>query len=247
MDKILTRVVLTTGDYFMVHSEEEKQSLLSMFPKAKVQKSPHPTYEVFNFKPFDAKRVKAKYELKGNIILFFGFVREYKGLRYLIEALPQVLTKIEATLLVVGEFWKDKEEYLRLIREKNVESAVVIVDQYIPNEEIGDYFSAADVVVQPYISATGSGVIQTAFGFNKPVIATRVGSLPEVVEDGRTGFLVPPRDPNSLAQAIVRFFRERRTEEFAKHIKDEHLRFSWTKMVETIESFCNINQIWSDS
>ncbi|MGM0425914.1 MAG: glycosyltransferase [Thermodesulfobacteriota bacterium] len=247
MDKTLTRAVLSTGDYFLVHSEGEKQGLLSMFPKAEVQKSPHPTYEVFNFKPFDAKRVKAKYRLKGNIILFFGFVREYKGLRYLIEALPQVLTKIEATLLVVGEFWKDKEKYLRLIREKDVEPAVVMVDQYIPNEEIGDYFSAADVVVQPYISATGSGVIQTAFGFNKPVIATKVGSLPEMVEDGRTGFLVPPRDPDGLAKAIVLFFREDRSEEFSNNIREDRHRFSWEEMVKTIESFTNVKCVRSNT
>ena len=240
VDKILTRMVLSTGDLFIVHSEEERRDLLTMFPEARIQKSPHPTYEVFNFKRFESKRVKEEYGLKGNIILFFGFVREYKGLRYLIEALPQVLSEIDVTLLVVGEFWRDKDKYLRLIKEKNVESAVVIVDKYVPNEEIGSYFSAADLVVQPYISATGSGVIQTAFGFNKPVIATKVGSLSEVVQDGKTGFLVPPRDPDGLASAILRFFREDKSEEFSNKIREESHRFSWEKMVGLIENF-NVN------
>ena len=240
IDKILTKVVLSTGDYFIVHSEGERRDLLTMFPGASVQKSPHPTYEVFNSKPFDSRRIKEKYGLQGNIILFFGFVREYKGLRYLIEALPQVLSEIDVTLLVVGEFWRDKDKYLRLIKEKNVESAVVIVDKYVPNEEIGSYFSAADLVVQPYISDTGSGVIQTAFGFNKPVIATKVGSLSEVVQDGKTGFLVPPRDPDGLASAILRFFREDKSEEFSNKIREESHRFSWEKMVGLIENF-NVN------
>jgi len=110
----------------------------------------------------------------------------------------------------------------------------------VPNEEIGSYFSAADLVVQPYISATGSGVIQTAFGFNKPVIATKVGSLSEVVQDGKTGFLVPPRDPDGLASAILRFFREDKSEEFSNKIREESHRFSWEKMVGLIENF-NVN------
>jgi len=234
-DRILTRMALSTGDFFIVHSKDERRRLLAMLPEASVRTSPHPTYEVFNFKPFDSKKAKEEYGLKGNVILFFGFVREYKGLRYLIEALPKVLSEIDVTLLVAGEFWKDKEEYLRLIREKRLESDMVMVDNYVPNEEIGRFFSAADLVVQPYLSATGSGVIQTAFGFNKPVIATTVGCLPEMVEDGKTGFLVPPRDPEGLARAIVRFFREDKSEEFSNHIKEERRRFSWDKMVENIE------------
>ncbi len=236
VDKILTRVVLRTGDFFIVHSEEDRRGLLTKFPEAKVKKSLHPTYEVFNFKHFDSETVRRKYGLKGKIILFFGFVREYKGLKYLIEALPQVLSKIEVTLLVVGEFWRDKDKYLRLIKNKNAESAVVVVDKYMPNEEIGSYFSAADLVVQPYISATGSGVIQTAFGFNKPVIATTVGSLPEVIEDGKTGYLVRPRDPDELAKAILRFFRDQKSEEFINNIIKEKHRFSWETMVAVIES-----------
>jgi len=147
---------------------------------------------------------------------------------------------MDVTLLVVGEFWRDKNEYVQLIREKHVESAVVIVDQYVPNEEIGYYFYAADLVVQPYISATGSGVIQTAFGFDKPVIATKVGCLPEIVEDGKTGFLVPPRDAEALAQAIVRFFREKKSEEFVLHVREERRRFCWENMVEAIESFSEV-------
>ena len=236
VDKILTRFVLKTGDFFIVHSAEDQQNLLSMIPGAEVRTTFHPTYEVFNFGPSDPDVVRKKHDLQGNVILFFGFVREYKGLRYLIEALPQVLSKIEVTLLVVGEFWGDKDKYLRLIKDKDVESAVVVVDKYVPNEEIRSYFSAADLVVQPYISATGSGVIQTAFGFDKPVIATKVGSLPEVIEDGKTGYLVPPRDPDELAQAILRFFREQKSEEFINNIKKEQHRFSWETMVAVIES-----------
>jgi glycosyltransferase involved in cell wall biosynthesis len=245
-DRLLTKLVLKTGDFFIVHSKEEKRRLLTMFPESTVRTSPHPTYEIFNCKPFDPKRVREEYGLEGNVVLFFGFIRKYKGLSYLIEALPQVLSEIGVTLLVVGEFWSDKDKYLRLIREKGVESAVILVDKYVPNEEIGRYFSAADLVVQPYISATGSGVIQAAFGFNKPVIATTVGSLPEMVEDGKTGFLVPPRDSDGLAKAIVHFFRDDKSKEFSRNIRQEHYRFSWEGMVKSIESFLGDNCDRSD-
>jgi glycosyltransferase involved in cell wall biosynthesis len=239
-DRVLSKTVLRTGDFFVVHSEEDRERLLRMFPDAMVKRSPHPTYKVFNFRTFAPEPIREKFGLKGNVILFFGFVREYKGLRYLIEAMPQVLLEVNVTLLVVGEFWKDKDQYLRLIKERNLESTVVVVDRYVPNEAVGSYFSAADLVVQPYLSATGSGVIQTAFGFNKPVVATQVGSLSEMVTDGKTGFLAPPRDPNGLAKAIVRFFREDKAEAFSKNIQMEQHRFSWERMVETIEGFADL-------
>jgi glycosyltransferase involved in cell wall biosynthesis len=170
-----------------------------------------------------------------NLILFFGFVRPYKGLKYLICALPEILRRVEATLLVVGEFWKDKEFYLRLIESLDLANRVIIVDEYIPNEAVQGYFRAADLVVQPYVSATGSGVIKTAFAFNKPVIATQVGSLPEIIEDGKTGYIVPPKAPQELAKAIVRFFQKRKGKIFSENIQRAKHKFSWNKIVECIE------------
>lgn len=238
VDRILTRLVLKTGDFFIVHSAEDQEGLLSMIPGAEVRKSFHPTYEVFNFGPSDPDAVRKRHGLKGKIILFFGFVREYKGLKYLIEALPRVLSKMKVTLLVVGEFWKDKDEYIRLIKDLKIENNIILVDEYVPNEEVGLYFSAADLVVQPYTSATGSGVIQTAFGFNKPVIATRVGCLREVIDHKKTGYLVPPRDSEAIANAVVSFYEEGKAEEFVvDNIIKEKEKFSWDRMVETIESF----------
>ncbi len=237
IDKILTRFALKKGDFFITHSKEDQENLLSMFPQANIKRSFHPTYEVFNFGNFDGDLIKRKYRIEGKVILFFGFVREYKGLKYLIRALPKVLSKIKVTLLVVGEFWKDKNDYTGLIKELEIENNVILVDEYVPNEEIGYFFSAADIIVQPYTSATGSGVIQTAFGFNKAVIATRVGCLPEVVDDEKTGYLVPARDSEAIANAVVSFYKEGKDEEFMNNIMKEKEKFSWDRMVETIESF----------
>ena len=235
INKFLTWGVLKNGDLFIVHSAVDKKNLLDMFPNAKVRRSFHPIYDVFNQGEFDGAKVKERFGIKGNVILFFGFVREYKGLKYLLQALPEVLSKVNVTLLVVGEFWKDKDEYISLINQLGIEEHIVLVDEYVPNEEIGEYFSAADLVVQPYISATGSGVIQTAFGFNKPVVATTVGSLPEVIEDGKTGYLVTPKAPHEIAQAVIRFFCEGDKQVFYENIEKEKYKFSWERIVNVIE------------
>ena len=170
------------------------------------------------------------------MLLFFGFVREYKGLMYLIEALPAIRKRLpDAKLLVVGDFFDDKQKYLRRIEELGVASMVVIYDGYIPDREVGTYFSAADLVVLPYESATQSGIVQIAYAFGKPVVVTSVGGLPEVVEDGRTGFVVPPKNAGALAEAVVRYFEQDKEREFSAAIKKEQDRFSWKRMVDAIE------------
>jgi glycosyltransferase involved in cell wall biosynthesis len=108
------------------------------------------------------------------------------------------------------------------------------VDEYIPNEAVGDYFIAADLVVQPYVSATGSGVVQMAYGFGRPVVATTVGSLSEIVEHGKTGFLVPPADPSAIADAVIHFFNNDCAEKFKNQIRGQKQRFSWDHLVDAI-------------
>ena len=241
IDRILTRSVLKKGNYFIVHSQEDHDNLKAVFPHANVRKTFHPTYDVFNLSDFDPQEIRKCFGIAGNVLLFFGFVREYKGLKYLLEAIPKVLLTVPVTLLVVGEFWKDKDYYLDLVDKLSIKKNVIFVDEYIPNEEVGKYFSAADLVVQPYISATGSGIIQIAFGFHKPVIATRVGCLPEVVKDGETGYLVSPESSSDIATAIIKFFHKKQAEEFAENIKKDNYRFSWDRMVEVIEDIKSAN------
>lgn len=236
LDQHLTGLVLKTGDYFIVHSDEDRINLLRILPDAIVRKHFHPSYDVFNFNRFDPEQSRAQLALGGRVLLFFGFVRQYKGLKYLIRAMPAILAKTEVTLLVVGEFWKDKSDYLDLIDQLEISPYVRIVDQYVPNERVGLYFSAADLVVQPYLSATGSGVVQVAFGFEKPVVATRVGSLPEIVDDGKTGYLVSPGSASEIADAVNKFFGEDKAGLFVENIRKEKYRFSWDQLVDGIEA-----------
>jgi glycosyltransferase involved in cell wall biosynthesis len=114
---------------------------------------------------------------------------------------------------------------------------VIIVDKYIPNEEVGLYFSAADVVVLPYISASQSGIIQIAYGFNRPVITTDVGGLPDVVEDGVTGFIVPARNSKALSDSIIRYFDGMYEKRFEENIKNMKNIYSWEKFVDLFGKF----------
>jgi len=172
INKFCTNLVLRKGDFFIVHSEEDLHNLKETLPGAQIKKSFHPTYDIFNYQNITKEAAREKLGIQGRTLLFFGFVRPYKGLNYLLEALPEVLKKFDVSLLVVGEFWKGKDDYLNQIRNLKLDGRVKVFDEYVPNERIGDYFCAADAVMLPYVSATGSGIAQVAFGFNKPVIAT---------------------------------------------------------------------------
>jgi glycosyltransferase involved in cell wall biosynthesis len=154
----------------------------------------------------------------------------------LISAMHEIFTKISATLLIVGEFWKDKAEYLKMIDDLGIGAHVKIVDAYVPNEDVGQYFNAADLVVQPYVSATGSGVVQVAFGLNKPVVATNVGSLSEIVKHGENGYLVPPKDSKAISRTVLQFFKDKNAIHFEDNIRKNQYRFSWDHLVDGIET-----------
>jgi glycosyltransferase involved in cell wall biosynthesis len=127
------------------------------------------------------------------------------------------------------------QSYREQIRTLGLEDAVTLQADYVPNERVGEYFSAADLVVLPYLSATQSGIAQIAYNFDRPVIATNVGGLAEVVLDGRTGYIVPPEDPDALAHAIARFYSEQREQEFTTHVREEKRKYTWENLVGAIE------------
>ena len=113
----------------------------------------------------------------------------------------------------------------------------MVKDGYLPDKEVEPYFAACDLVMLPYLSATQSGIAQIAFGFTKPVIATNVGGLPDVVSDGETGYLVEPRNSGQLAQAVITYYKQKKQKEFEQYIKQEAYRFSWERMGEVIDDF----------
>ncbi len=236
IDSYLTKFAFKRGDSFIVHSEGDQAALIGLMPEVDVLHLFLPTIDIFNRGRISPEEAKSRLGFEGEVLLFFGFIREYKGLKYLIEALPQILDNLpKAHLLVVGEFWEDRTIYEKEIEALGVSDSVTIIDRYVPNEEAELYFAAADLLVLPYVSATSSGIIQIGYGFNRPVVTTRVGGLPEVVEDGETGYLVSPRQSAPIAEAVVRCFKEGGPERFSENIERFRKRFSWERLVEAIE------------
>jgi glycosyltransferase involved in cell wall biosynthesis len=238
LESFFTRLAFQDVNYFIVHSSEDRDNLLKYNPNAQVKINVHPTYDHFA-KIYDSQRIaKLKMKKKPHTILFFGVVRPYKGLRYLVEAFPHVLNELpDANLLIVGDFWEKEEDYRKLIQQFGIESRTELINSYVPNEEVGDYFYLADCLALPYTSATQSGIVQISYGFGVPVVVTKVGGLPEVVQDGLTGVVVEKENPKELAKGIIRILRNTDNVDYRAHIGDYINRFSWDHMVETIESF----------
>jgi glycosyltransferase involved in cell wall biosynthesis len=238
-DRPLARLALRQGDRHIVTSREQERRLAELLPDARIYSGFLPTAsalaEVGSNPLRDEACRRLSLDAERPVALFFGFVRPYKGLRYLLEAMPVVLEQVDVQLLVVGEFWEDKQAYLDLIAQLDIERSLTIVDRYVPNEELGLYFGAADVVVLPYLSVTQSAVVQLAYGFGKPVIATEVGDLPEVIDHERTGLIVPPGDPAALAGALQRFLRQDRPEQMQEAVLAKQGQFSWARFEEILD------------
>lgn len=233
-DNLLTRYGLAAADYCLAHCDAELQKLhrlqlpcvarkLELLPFSLPQSGCLLTQE----------EAREQLGLRGRIVLYFGYVRRYKGLTVLLDAIPFVLQHIDCTLLVAGEFYDNKIKYQEQIQALSLGKQVKIVDEYIPNEAVHYYFTAADVVVLPYISAAQSGIVSLAYSYCKPVIATRVGGLAEQVmgfsegvETGKEEFLVPPNDPIALAAAIVKFYETGLSPELLAALTHSHAAFS---------------------
>lgn len=233
----LLRFAFAAADRFIVHSDEDLRHLTAIRSDARVQKLFLPINDGFG-SVMPKTEARRQLGLTFPTILFFGLIRRYKGLPYLLQAMPAVLKALDCTLLIVGEFYEGREECLELIQSLGLSAHVRLVDRYVANEEVGLYFSAADLVVLPYLSATQSAVVPIAYSFERPVVTTRVGGLPEVVVDGQTGFLVEPADPVALAEAVVRYFREGWETRLLQGIRKERERLSWQRFIEAIDTLC---------
>jgi len=192
---------------------------------------PHPIFDNYGEKlSFQEAKQKLKLEPETRYLLFFGFIRDYKGLDLLINAFAdERLRKFPVKLLVAGEYYSNPESYLKLIAEKKLKEFIELRTDFIPDDEVRLYFSAADMVVQPYKSATQSGVTQIGYHFNKPMLVTNVGGLSEIIPDGKIGYVVEPESQN-IADALVDFYENERMSEFEANMIEEKKKFSWANM-----------------
>lgn len=238
VDYLLTKWALWKVDYFIVQSETVQKDLLKFRKRANYKLVPHPVFEIFqeNY-TMESARNRLKIGLDEKVVLFFGYIRAYKGLNYLIDALSAILKWQPVKLIIAGEFYENEEKYRQQIKDLDLESHIILKADYIPNEDVGLYYAAADVVALPYISATQSGIIQIAYNYNKPVITTNVGGLPEVIEEGQTGFVVPAQNAQMLAAAIIRFFKIKGGINFTENIQKYKQRFSWENLARGITDF----------
>ncbi len=234
------KVTLGRGDRFIVHSQADGDILRALLPQARYTVTPLPTYAALGDGDTTAVELPVSLPDDRPLLLFAGFVRPYKGLDILLDALPLVLAEMPVHLLVAGEFWQGGEaQYRRQIRELGIEEHVSIINEYLPDELLAACIDRADVVVLPYRSATQSAIIQAAFGRNTPVITTDVGGLAEVVEDGRTGLVVPPEDPNALTKMLHQYFTYEIQATLTANIACDKAQFSWQKLIKQIKYLSN--------
>lgn len=239
-DKAFTKYFIKPVDGFVAMSEkvlEEIKQFDSVKPKTL---SPHPLFDNFGeiLSREDALN-QLKLDQENKYVLFFGLIRKYKGLDLLIEAFSDDrLRNSNIKLIIAGEYYSDKETYLQLIRQYNLENKIIQVDRFIQGSEVKLYFSAADLVVQPYKSATQSGVSQIAYHFNKPMVVTNVGGLSELCPHGKVGY-VTSTEPKDIAEAILRFFNDTDQKQMIQNILEEKKKYSWNILVKNIFELLN--------
>lgn len=205
--------------------------------------SPHPLYDHYgDILPRAEALQHLNLPVADKYILFFGFIRQYKGLDLLISAMSdRRIRELDIRLIVAGEFYGDPAPYLQQIKELGLSDRIILRTEFIADSEVKYYFSAADLVVQPYRSATQSGVSQIAYHFEKPMLVTNVGGLSEIVPDGKVGYVVVP-EPGEIASAISDFYENQRSGQFAPHIKTEKNKYLWSGMVDAINKAASINE-----
>lgn len=235
-DRVLTKYLTKSIDGAIVMSVSVLGDLRHFRKSIPVKLSPHPLFDNYG-KLTDRPGAIDALGLNNSdsYILFFGFIRAYKGLDLLIEAFADSrMRNRKLKLLIAGEFYEDDAPYRSLIKKYGLENEVLLFDRFIKDDEVSLFFGAADLVVQPYKTATQSGVTQIAYHFNKPMLVTDVGGLREIVPDGKCGYVVKP-DAESIAEAILDYYDNNRKAIFTEAVKNEKGKFSWDKMTAAIE------------
>jgi glycosyltransferase involved in cell wall biosynthesis len=238
-DTPFTRYFLNSCDAFITMSEKVMTDLRTFEKDKPAKQVTHPLYDNFG-EPISKEEARKKLGIDTNekIALFFGFIRKYKGLDILFEAMnllkqqpPDKLGR-GIKLLVAGEFYEDEKAYREQIERLGIKDSLILRTDFIPDSEVKYYFCAADVVIQPYRNATQSGVTPLAYHFEKPMVVTNVGNLPIQVPHERVGLVCEP-GPTSLAAAITRYF-ELGEQYFIPHLRTEKEKYSWHNLVKTI-------------
>ena len=232
-DKFLSRFFCNSMDAFVTMSDSVLQDIRLFAPEKPSAMCPHPLYDHYGT-PVSRDEALARLELSSDCryFLFFGLIRDYKGLDWLLEAFADERLKqfSDLKLIVAGEFYSDPQKYSETAA--SLGNRVIMRPEFIPDDMVRYYFCAADLIVQPYKTATQSGITQIAYHFDKPMVVTRVGGLPEIVPDGIAGYVAEP-SVTAIADALVKFASQ--MPDFSKGIASQKQKYSWEKMADTIE------------
>ena len=239
-DEMLTKYFVKQIDGFIAMSKSVLDDLSDFTTTDKKVFLPHPIYDIFGDRVEKSVALKHLHlDAEDKHILFFGFIRNYKGLDLLLEAMGDARIKeLGVKLIVAGEYYESPAPYNDIIKKHQLENSVILHTNYIPSEEVRYYFCACDMVVQPYRHATQSGVTQIAYHFEKPMLVTHVGGLPEIVPHNIVGY-VSAINPVSIANFIVEFYVHNKEELFIAHIMKEKERFMWSTFVKGVEDLYN--------
>ena len=232
-DRTFTKYFLKPIDAFIAMTQKVQDDL-RLFTKDKpCLLNPHPLFDNFGKKHSKQEALEyLGYDQSYNYVLFFGVIRDYKGLDLLLEAYKQFdFKKYNTKLLVAGEYYSNEEKYIELIDKLELKDEVIIVNQFIKDSEVGYYFSAADIVAQPYKNATQSGVTQIAYHFESPLLVTNVGGLPEMVPHQKVGYVVETNE-KAIAEALTDFYENNKMTNFKVNIKVEKEKYTWDKMTD---------------
>ena len=232
VDRPFNRYFLSSIDGFIYMSEQVHEELKA-YTSAPALFSPHPLFENFGAAVArDEACRRLGLDPAQRYALFFGLIRDYKGLDILLDAWAR-FRRPGHRLIVAGEFYASRERYVRQIEELHLGEEVILHDFFVPDADVKYYFSAADVLVQPYKTATQSGVTQIAYQFCVPMVVTKVGGLAEIVPDGRVGYVCEPT-PEGVAGAIERMYEGDTLQRFRENCVEERRRFSWEEMCSRI-------------
>lgn len=241
-DRALTNYGFKAVDDFIVQSSAVERDLKIVKPDARYVRLEHPVYEIFGSAlPMHDARKKLGIDDDAQVLLFFGFIRKYKGLDIILHAMPELIKKYPKLVLVVaGESYNGEDDFRALIQELAIPAAnIKLCTDYIPNTDVPLYFSAANVTVLPYRSATQSGIVQIAYNFDLPVIATDVGGLAEIVIDGKCGLIAPEPTPEAVAVCISRYVDDNLEPTLRDGVREEKKKYSWETFVKGVEGIVN--------
>ena len=238
LDKLFAPYFVASQDGFVALSESvvgDIEKVESQTSRVKSPKtfSPHPIYDHYGERMSKNEACKAlNLPADKNYMLFFGLVRAYKGLDLLLGAFGCVKDQLpNLQLIIAGEFYEDEDKYRAQIVQLGLADRVIIRNEFIPDGDLRKYFGAADLIVQPYKTATQSGVTQVAFHFEKPMLVTNVGGLGEIVHDHQMGYACEPT-AEAIANDVSDYFTNNRQEAYTSYLQKEKTKYTWSKMTE---------------